>query len=155
MAIYLSGVYAVVGLPAVDYIRFVPTINMQPFMYMFSDFTNSFLNVLLFVPLGVFLPLLWDRFKNPLRALLFGLAISASIEFLQLFTFRVTDINDLITNTFGTLVGWSAGRILRCFVTIPDDSGRKLDVYTLIGISFGVMYFLQPLIEMLTHRMFT
>ena len=47
MAVYLSGVYAVVGLPTVTYIRFAPNINLEPFAYMFSDFTNSFLNVLM------------------------------------------------------------------------------------------------------------
>ena len=67
MAIYLSGVYALAGLPTVGYIRFDPNINLVPFAYLFSDFTNSFLNVLLFVPLGILLPLLWKRFKNPLR----------------------------------------------------------------------------------------
>lgn len=154
MAVYLSGVYAVVGLPTVGYIRFSPNINLEPFAYMFSDFTNSFLNVLLFIPLGVLLPLLWKRFKNPLRAVLFGLLVSAGIEFLQLFTYRATDINDLITNTLGTLVGWCIGRILVIFFPVPGESDKKRDVYVIFCIAFSVMFFLQPLIERLTWRLF-
>ena len=154
MSIYLSGVYAVVGLPTIGYIRFAPNINLEPFAYMFSDFTNSFLNVLLFVPLGILLPMLWNRFKNPLRTLFFGLLVSVFIEFLQLFTYRATDINDLMTNTLGTLFGWCIGRILLCFLKIPGHNSRKRDVYTVFGIAFGVMFFLQPVIEWLTRQFF-
>ena len=154
MAVYLSGVYAVVGLPTVGYIRFSPNINLEPFAYMFSDFTNSLLNVLLFVPLGILLPLLWTRFKNPFRTVLFGLCVSVVIESLQMFTYRATDINDLMTNTLGSLIGWCIGRILLCFLRIPCDNSRKRDVYGIFGIAFGVMFFLQPVIEKLIWRLF-
>lgn len=154
LAVYISGVYAVVGLPTVGYIRFAPNINLEPFAYMFSDFTNSFLNVLLFVPLGILLPLLWTRFKNPLRTVSFGFSVSLLIELLQLFTYRATDINDLMTNTLGTLIGWCIGRILLFFLHIPGDSCKKRDVYAVFGIAFGVMFFLQPVIELLTWRLF-
>lgn len=154
MAIYLSGVYALAGLPTVGYIRFDPNINLVPFAYLFSDFTNSFLNVLLFVPLGILLPLLWKRFKNPLRTVFFGLLVSAAIEFLQLFTLRATDINDLMTNTSGALMGWIIGRIAVCFYSVPGSSERKRDVYQVIGIAFSVMFFLQPVIENLVWRIF-
>lgn len=154
MAIYLSGVYALAGLPTVGYIRFDPNINLVPFAYLFSDFTNSFLNVLLFVPLGILLPLLWKRFKNPLRTVFFGLLVSAAIEFLQLFTLRATDINDLMTNTSGALMGWIIGRIAVCFYSVPGSSERKRDVYQVIGIAFSVMFFLQPVIENLVWRVF-
>ena len=153
-AIYLSGVYAVVGVPTIGFIRFAPNINLEPFAYMFSDFTNSFLNVILFVPLGFLLPLLWSRFKNPLRATLFGLLFSVGIEVLQLFTLRATDINDLMTNTLGAFVGWIIGRIAVNFLHIPGEPGRKRDIYQIIAIAFGVMFFLQPVIEMLTWRLF-
>lgn len=35
-----------------------------------------------------------------------GLALSVCIEILQIFTFRLTDIDDLITNTAGTVIGY-------------------------------------------------
>ena len=58
MSVYLAAVDAVVGLPSLLYIRFDRNINLVPFAYMFSDYGNSLLNVLLFVPLGFFLPIL-------------------------------------------------------------------------------------------------
>ena len=54
MSVYLAAVDAVVGLPSLLYIRFDRNINLVPFAYMFSDYGNSLLNVLLFVPLGFF-----------------------------------------------------------------------------------------------------
>ena len=39
-----------------------------------------------------------------------GLAVSLGIELLQLFTFRLTDIDDLITNTAGTVTGYEISR---------------------------------------------
>ena len=40
-AVYLSGVFAVVGLPDIRYIRFDPHYNLVPFAYMFTDLTNT------------------------------------------------------------------------------------------------------------------
>lgn len=143
-AVYLSGVFAVAGLPDITYIRFVPNINLKPFAYMFSDFTNSFLNVLLFVPLGFFLPVFWAKFKNPLRTVFFGFCTSLLIELLQIFTFRATDINDLMTNTLGALLGWCAGWLVVHFAPGISLKEKSKDLYIICIVSFGVMFFLQP-----------
>lgn len=143
-ALYLAAVDAVVGLPSVNYIRFDPNINLKPFLYMFSDFKNSFLNVLLFMPLGFFLPVLWKTFRSFWRTTLFGLCTSLLIEVLQLFTFRATDVNDLMTNTLGTVLGWGIARMLLHFVPklrLQDDTK---DVYIVCGVTFAVVFFLQP-----------
>ena len=63
-AVYLAGVDAVVGLPCISYIRLDFNYNFVPFLYMFSDYRSSLLNVLLFVPLGFFLPLFWKKFRK-------------------------------------------------------------------------------------------
>jgi glycopeptide antibiotics resistance protein len=64
------------------------------------------LNVLLFVPLGFLLPSLWPntcKFKYVLFA---GLFFSFFIEISQFYSYRVTDIDDLIANTAGALLGY-------------------------------------------------
>lgn len=144
LAVYLSGVFAVVGLPDIRYVRFNPHFNFVPFKYMFSDFHNSFLNVLLFVPLGFFLPVYWEHFKKLHRTVLFGFSTSALIELLQIFTFRATDINDLITNTLGTLLGWCLGRLLLKLVPGILPGKKTQEVYVVCGATFFVMFFVHP-----------
>lgn len=144
LAIYLSGMFAVVGLPDVCYVRFDPNMNLRPFAYMFSDFMNSILNVVLFLPLGLLLPVYWKRFRNFAPAVTAGFCLSLLIEFLQIFTHRASDVNDLITNTLGTAVGWTAARMLLPVTGEAWGSENHRDLYISGGIVFGVMFFLQP-----------
>lgn len=84
---------------------FDPNINLLPFNngILYSDY----LNILMFMPLGFIPPLMWRPYHNLFNTVKFGLSLSFFIEISQLFTrFRATDINDLITNTLGTIVGW-------------------------------------------------
>lgn len=144
MAVYFSGVYAAVGLPDIRYIRLDFNINLIPFAYMFSAYRSSLLNVLLFVPLGFFLTMLWEKFGKLGWTVLFGFCTSLCIELLQLFTFRATDVNDLITNTFGTMAGWCVGRLLlRLFPGQTPEKDTE-NAFLVCGVSFFVMFFLQP-----------
>lgn len=143
-AVYLSGMFAVVGLPDIRYVRFSPRINTVPFLYMFSDLTNTVLNVVLFVPLGFFLPVFWEKFLPFPRAVLFGFFTSLLIESLQIFTLRATDINDLMTNTMGTFLGWAAARLLLPLFPNWQPGHRVWEVYIVSAAAFGVMFFLQP-----------
>ena len=143
LAVYLSGVFAVVGLPDIRYIRFEPNFNFVPFRYMVSDHSTK-LNVLLFLPLGFFLPVLWENFKKLHWTILFGFCTSLLIEVLQIFTFRATDVNDLMTNTFGTFLGWCFGRVLRWLGPSVRPSENTKEVYAVCGVTFAVMFFVHP-----------
>lgn len=69
-------------------------------------------NIALFVPFGLLLPLIWNK-NGMIRTLLHGAAFSLLIECAQLFLSRGTDVDDLILNTVGTLLGYLAYRLLR------------------------------------------
>jgi glycopeptide antibiotics resistance protein len=70
-------------------------------------FMQIFLNILLFVPLGFMLPLLSNRFRNPKVIVLTGFMFSGAIEAMQYITGRgLTEIDDVINNTAGALVGF-------------------------------------------------
>ena len=148
-AVYLAGVDAVVGLPCISYIRLDFRFNFVPFLYMFSDYRSSLLNVLLFVPLGFFLPFFWKKFSSFWYTLLFGFCTSLLIELLQIFTFRATDVNDLMTNTAGTVLGYLLARIVLKLFPGMEPSARTKDVFLVCGMTFGVMFFVQPFLAAL------
>lgn len=71
------------------------------------------LNILLFIPFGYLLPLLWSKADRWWRVTLFGFFASLIIELLQLITrLGYADVDDLINNTFGALIGWCCYRCL-------------------------------------------
>lgn len=103
---YLAVVLALVGFPNITMLQMELTVNLIPFIYMLSDFVNACLNVLLFVPFGFFLPMLWKEFRSIKSVALAGIVATSFIEISQLFTGRATDIDDIITNSIGTLIGY-------------------------------------------------
>ena len=62
-------------------------------------------NIGMFVPVGFFTALLWRR-PRWWKSLVVGLLSSATIEFVQFFIGRSTDIDDVILNTAGALLGF-------------------------------------------------
>lgn len=153
-ATYLTGVYAVVGLPDIAYYRFSPNINLEPFLYMFSDLGNTVLNVILFLPLGFFLPILWSDFSSPWKTVLVGFLTSLTIELLQIFTYRATDVNDLMTNTLGCLIGYFLGLVVVKFVPPIKPEARRYHIPLVFGISFLTMFFLHPFFSSIIYQMF-
>lgn len=149
--VYLAGVYAVVGLPNVTYARFDININLIPFADMLSDLSGTVLNMILFIPLGIFLSLLWKRYRCLKWTVLFGFILSLTIEILQIFTFRATDINDLLTNTAGSIIGYLIGLcVCRLFPGLRFRN-RESDLPVLMACTTAVMFFFQPLIWTLIY----
>ena len=144
--LYLAAVYALAGLPTILYIRFEPNFNFEPFAYMFSDLDATVLNVLLFIPLGLALPMLWKSFSQWWKTVLFGFLASAFIETMQMFTFRATDVNDLMTNTLGTVLGFCLAKLLlRLFPELPSEQERELTAIFLLTL--GIRFFIQPFVS--------
>lgn len=72
-----------------------------------SYFLINFLgNIVIFMPIGFFIPLLWNIKHSMLKTLAIGFLISFFIEISQLALPRRTDIDDLWLNTLGTLLGY-------------------------------------------------
>ena len=85
---YFSAVLALVGFPNIASLKIDFAVNVIPFLDMVSDFINACLNILLFVPFGFFLPILWDKFRNIKNIALMGFIVTSLIEISQIFTFR-------------------------------------------------------------------
>jgi glycopeptide antibiotics resistance protein len=64
------------------------------------------------MPLGFLTPILWKKFRHYKNVALLGLAVSITIELLQLLESfvggwgRITDIDDVICNVLGTILGY-------------------------------------------------
>ena len=144
---YLVAVYHLVGLPCITYINPGLNLNLIPFADILAYPGNALLNVALFLPLGLLLPMLWEPFRNGKRTALFGFGMSLAIELLQILVGRATDINDLITNTLGAFLGFGMWKLLSS--TALSRLGGYEDhreVYGVCSIVFSVMFFTEPFI---------
>ncbi|GGP73751.1 VanZ family protein [Saccharothrix coeruleofusca] len=77
-----------------------------------ADVPSFVLNVVMLVPFGVLLPLVSSAAASAGRVAVLSLAVSASIEAAQLLIYvvarsgRSVDINDLLANTLGAVLGY-------------------------------------------------
>lgn len=84
---------------------FDPNINLIPFIGGVG--ISDYLNIVMFIPLGIILPLMWTRYDDFKQTVRYGFYVSLLIEISQLFVrSRATDVNDLIMNTLGAVIGW-------------------------------------------------
>lgn len=65
------------------------------------------LNIIMFVPLGFLLPVVFKRLRSWHGVLAVSLAFTVATELLQLISYRGTDIDDVIANTVGGLCGFA------------------------------------------------
>ena len=70
-------------------------------------------NILMFVPWGLGLPLLWRKFQSVFKVTFASLMLPIFIEFVQLFIGRSVDIDDVILNLAGGLLGGLVYLVLR------------------------------------------
>lgn len=147
-SLYLAAICFLVGFPNIAGMRIVLSHNFIPLRGMLTDITNSYLNVLLFIPLGIFVPCLWPEYRSMMKTVGLGLMTSLGIEILQIFTFRATDINDVITNVAGTMIGYLIGRlIIKRFPQLNWLGCKERELYLLYVTVGVVMFFSQPFIQ--------
>ena len=146
--LYLTAMCFLVGFPSAAGIKIGWSYNFIPLYGMLNDITNSYLNVLLFIPLGIFVPCLWPEYRSMMKTVGLGLMTSLGIEILQIFTFRATDINDVITNVAGTMIGYLIGKlIINRFPQLNWLGCKERELYLLYVTVGVVMFFSQPFIQ--------
>ena len=124
---YLFGILTVAGIGYTSTISFSPKISLIPFLGMITGPIDTILNLILFVPLGVFLPFLYKKYHHIKTVALTGFLFSLSVEIVQMFGWGSSDINDLIINTAGAV--WDIGFIIcyqkLCRIILEKTSIRE------------------------------
>lgn len=88
------------------------------------DLVAYFLNIILFIPFGFLLPYIWPKADSIKKVLFSGIMFSILIEFSQLFNNRRTDVDDLILNILGAVVGYM---LFKLFVCITKRTKQPCD----------------------------
>lgn len=104
-------------------INFVPIVNILRFDTPRDLIWNLVGNTAMFIPTGIILPILYKRLNCFWKVTLAGLMISLCIEILQLpFPSRATDIDDLILNTLGVMIGYGVYALVKKLISLGKRS---------------------------------
>ncbi|MGE7129018.1 VanZ family protein [Lysinibacillus xylanilyticus] len=111
--------------------------NLQPFSgyidawkkYSLRDLQNCIFNILMFVPLGVFLPLMNSKFKKIKWLLLVVVSATLSIETYQTLSGSgIFELDDLMNNLLGGIIGY---QLYRLGASITHH--KKVKIKSLVG----------------------
>ena len=123
----------------------ISSINLIPFSnpsmsHGKIDFSEMILNVLIFVPLGLYAGILFERWIFVKKLLLFFL-ISLIIEVLQfIFRLGVADITDIITNTLGGIIGSMIFKLIEKLFTNSAKAHKFINIIATIGTVLIILF---------------
>lgn len=114
------------------------------FRYRFGGrlfFRNIVGNVLMFVPYGFFASL-YIEIKNPIKAFIIVFIASLSIEVTQLAIGRVFDVDDILLNVIGGMIGFTFCYILNKLTEIFPILKKELilNILTIIILALAVFF---------------
>ena len=98
----------------------------------FNAFLNIVGNIVLFVPFGFLLPLLFKNLNQASRIIPIGFVSTLIVESSQIiisyilgFTYRSFDVDDMILNTLGVNVGYVFLRLFQAFIRSLQKSSHR------------------------------
>ena len=99
-------------------VNLIPLVNLFDYDSKRDLLLNVIGNTAMFIPSGIVLPIVYKRLNTFWKVILAGASISLCIEIIQLpFSVRATDIDDLILNTIGVIVGCGIYTLVQCLRT--------------------------------------
>ncbi|MCU6687275.1 VanZ family protein [Dorea acetigenes] len=104
MALSVAGMGSIWDVTYYDPVIRAEEINLIPFAA--EGAITYILNVIMFMPLGFLLPFIWKGYRSLWKVAAAGFLFSLAIELGQLFNRRCSDINDLLMNVLGAIVGY-------------------------------------------------
>ena len=108
-------------------LNLIPFTNLLRFKTARELMWNLVGNTVMFIPTGIILPILYKRLDSFWKVSLAGFLISLSIELLQLpLAERVSDVDDLILNTLGVMLGYGFYALIKRIIHIILSSNKNL-----------------------------
>ena len=110
-AVYMVGVYHFTGAGTI-YDGLMYQFEWRQDQFNWIPFSNKIdvlayiLNVVLFIPLGLLVPAIWEKMNKFSNLLANGFLFTILIEASQLLNNRRTDIDDILLNVLGAVVGF-------------------------------------------------
>lgn len=142
LILYVYMVMDVVGMGSIweigkyDSIIRWDEIKLIPFQS--EGFLTYILNIIMLMPLGFLLPLIWKKYRTISKTIIAGFFFSLLIELGQLFNRRSTEIDDVLMNVLGTILGFSIWLIFnRLFKSKSKDINVLKDeplVYLVLSV---------------------
>lgn len=103
--------------------------SFEPFLFLEQRYYGYQLNVIgnvaMFVPLGIALPFCFNKLNNPIKVTLVGFCYTVFIEISQLPLYqRCTDIDDVILNTTGVIIGSVAYFLVKAIFSFSASDNK-------------------------------
>lgn len=154
-ALYSIAMFSVVGIPAVGTFKVDFSLNLIPLIDIVNSpleyIKNTILNIILFIPLGFFVPVIWKNYRSVKIMFFMGFVVSVTIEILQIFTFRLTDIDDFITNTTGTVIGYYISKRFSLKPPFPLADNKeyliRYEPFMILAAMLFITVFLKPIVS--------
>lgn len=88
---------------------------------------QNILNVCLFLPLGFFMATIVKSKRSLIATFSLGFYFSLLVEISQLFNHRRSDVDDLLFNTLGTVLGWLLGvALVHTYYLLSGEKKEKI-----------------------------
>lgn len=106
-------------------INLIPLVNLWDYEVFREAKLNIIGNTAMFIPIGVIYPIVYKELNSHKKVIAAGVGFSLVIEVLQLLFFdRVTDVDDLILNSLGYVIGYLIYLLVKMVVKYVKEKRR-------------------------------
>lgn len=133
------------------------SVNLVPFKEALTshgkiDVSETILNVLIFIPLGIYAGILSRGWNFGIK-LLFFVFISLIVEALQyILAIGAFDMTDVSTNTIGGIMGWMIFKVIEKILNDNGKTQKFINTVALVGTVLIVSFLLMLQLKMLPIR---
>ena len=127
-------------------------VNLVPFNEPSILNSENMLNVVIFVPIGIYTGMLFQSWTFS-KKLPFIFFLSFLVEALQyIFRIGIFDVTDILTNTLGGLIGYLLFKVLEKLFNNPVGAYKFMNVIAAIGTALFILLLVLLKLNMLPIR---